>query len=59
MNMASGRHIKMMDEMKKKYPKLKNLKRQWSSAKEIKTWTAKILFYVYFNFSNFRVGWAR
>ena len=34
-------------------------RKQWSTAKEIKTRTAKILFYFYFDFSNFRVGRAR
>ena len=35
------------------------LRKQWSAAKEIKTWTAKKLFYFYFDFSIFRVGRAR
>ena len=34
-------------------------RKQWLAAKEIKTWTAKNLFYFYFDFSNFRVGRAR
>ena len=34
-------------------------RKQWSAAKEIKTWTAKNLFYFDFDFSNVRVGRAR
>ena len=58
--------IKSVDEMKHQISKTKRFenlteifRKQWQAAKEIKTWTAKILFYFYFDFSNFRVGRAR
>ena len=55
-----------LDEMNKRVSKTEKfeklteiLRRQWSAAKEIKTWTVKIFFYFHFDFSNFRVGRAR
>ena len=57
--MTNGRNTKMMNR-KKKYEKLTEIfRKQWSAAKEIKTWTAKNLCYIYINFSNFKVGLAR
>ena len=67
MKMTNGRHKKdeSLDKMNKKVSKTENFekltetfRRQSSAAKEIKTWTAKNLFYFYFDFSNFRVGRA-
>ena len=55
-----------MNKNLQKYLKTENLensteipRKQWSEAKEMKTWTAKNVFYFYFDFSNFRVGRAR
>ena len=55
-----------VDEMNKKVSKTEKFeklteifRKQWSVAEEIKAWTAKNLFYFYFDFSNFRVGRAR
>ena len=68
MNQTNGRHKndEFVDEMKKNVQKTKKFeklteifRKQWSAAKEIKKWTAKILFYFYFDFSNYRVGRAR
>ena len=66
--MTNGRHKndELVDENEKnvsrteKFEKLTEIfRKQWLAAKEIKTLTAKILFYFYFDFSNFRVGRAR
>ena len=68
MNMTNRGHKnhESVDEMNKKYLKSEKFEKwteifenQWSAAKEMKTWTAKNLFYFYFDFSNFRVGRAR
>ena len=68
MKITNGRHKndESLDEMNKRVSKTENFeklteifRKQWSAAKEIKTWTAKNLFYFYFDFSNFRVGRAR
>ena len=68
MNMTNRRHKndELVDENEKnvskteKFDKLTEIfRKQWSASKEIKTLTAKNLFYFYFDFSNFRVGRAR
>ena len=66
--MTNGRHKndEPLDKMNNKVSKTENFiklteifRKQWSAAKEIKTWTAKYLFHFYFDFSNFSVGRAR
>ena len=62
----TNKNDELMDKMKHEISKTKRLenlteifRKQRSAAKEIKTWTAKNLFYFDFDFSNVRVGRAR
>ena len=67
MNITNGRHKndELVDENEKNISKTERIeklteifRKQWSASKEIKTLTAKYLFYFYCDFSNFRVGRA-